>query len=352
MKKTLNFFNMKTKSVFMGLTLSLFVLALTVSCEKDKSITPKSESNEVVNELTDAQLSSYIDVNVKKKTFLQVKVKEETSSLFPADTFELWYASDFPYGIVTVYDDGIDLFVKYELYKEFIDAGWTFLYTYLFVGDYVDLPMYGSEDAHPGTVNWHATDVEGEYTDGPVEIIRTIPLEDLDECFGIATKAKIDDPMSDFNPNPRALMLSETGKGSYPWEEEYKYCVETCDGPGTGTQGYWHKVSHWEDWGIEAVTIGGITYTAEEATELIKKPGRGDKTYDMYAQLVAAKLNVMIGNCDYCISDVIASADAWMVDNPVGSGVSADSPEWKEAEEWHYLLDEYNNGRLCAPHRD
>ncbi len=342
MKKTLN--------SFMGLFLILVMFALVVSCEKDKTLSPKNNSNKIEKELTDAQLAKFIAENVKKSTFLKVKTAEEPVA--PADTFELWYSSDFPYGIVTITDDGENLIVKYELYQKFIDAGWSFLYTYLFVGDYADLPIYGPEADHPGTVNWYETDVEGKYNDRPVVIIRTIPLEGLDDCFGVATKAKLDDPNGTFNPNPRALMLNETGRGSYPWKEGYEYCTGTCDGPGTGTQGYWHKVSHWEDWGIKEITIGGTTYTATEATDLIKKPGRGDKTYDMFAQLVAAKLNVQIGNCDWCISDIIASADSWMAKHPVGSDVHASSPDWKEAENWHYLLDEYNNGNLCAPHRD
>ena len=84
----------------------------------------------------------------------------------------------------------------------------------------------------------------------------------------------------------------------------------------------------------------------------MKAKSRGDKTYDMFAQLVAAKLNVLIGNTDLCISDIITEADAWMSAHHVGTDVSADSEAWKMAEGWHEMLDDYNNGLLCAPHRD
>jgi hypothetical protein len=37
---------------------------------------------------------------------------------------------------------------------------------------------------------------------------------------------------------------------------------------------------------------------------------------------------------------------------PAGSGVHAASYAWKVGEPLHRLLDNYNNGMLCAPHRE
>ena len=37
---------------------------------------------------------------------------------------------------------------------------------------------------------------------------------------------------------------------------------------------------------------------------------------------------------------------------PVGSKVAASSYAWKVGEPLHRLMDNYNNGMLCAPHRD
>jgi hypothetical protein len=37
---------------------------------------------------------------------------------------------------------------------------------------------------------------------------------------------------------------------------------------------------------------------------------------------------------------------------PVGNGVAASSPEWAIGEPLHITLDNYNHGRLCAPHRN
>lgn len=82
-------------------------------------------------------------------------------------------------------------------------------------------------------------------------------------------------------------------------------------------------------------------------------PSRGDKTYDLFAQLVAAVLNVAIGNEDSCVEAAIFLADIWLTDNPVGSGVRARSPAWRgEGSSLHEHLDAYNNGQFCAPHRE
>ena len=67
---------------------------------------------------------------------------------------------------------------------------------------------------------------------------------------------------------------------------------------------------------------------------------------------IAAKLNVLIGNRSDCVDDTIDAADAWMVDNPLGSGVKGSSKAWKMGEPIHWTLDQYNNGLLCAPARD
>lgn len=121
--------------------------------------------------------------------------------------------------------------------------------------------------------------------------------------------------------------------------------------PGTGTPGYW--MNHPEAWPVPAITIGGITYSMDEAIALMQAPVAGDKTFTLFSALVAAKLNVLIGNDASCVSATIAAADAWMAMYPVGSGIAAGkgSP-WREAESLNYILDSYNNGLLCAPHRD
>lgn len=130
-------------------------------------------------------------------------------------------------------------------------------------------------------------------------------------------------------------------------------------GPGVGTPGYW--MNHPEAWPVSGITIGGEYYTKAEAIALMKAPVKGDKTLTMFPALVAAKLNVEIGNCSWCIdgplgsyNDALADAEAWMAEFPVGSGVKAKSDAWQysHGESIYWELDRYNNGRWCADSRD
>jgi len=119
--------------------------------------------------------------------------------------------------------------------------------------------------------------------------------------------------------------------------------------PGTGTPGYWKN--HPEAWPVQSISVGGKTYTKAEAIAWLGKVGK-DKTTTMFSSLVPAKLNVLIDNDPSCVSSTIAAADAWMATyGPVGSNVSASSYAWSVGEPLHKQMDAYNNGLLCAPHR-
>ena len=77
-----------------------------------------------------------------------------------------------------------------------------------------------------------------------------------------------------------------------------------------------------------------------------------DKTTTMFSSLVPAMLNVRIGNDGSCVNSAIAAANAWMATyGPVGSNVAAASYAWTVGEPLHIQMDSYNNGLLCAPHR-
>lgn len=120
-------------------------------------------------------------------------------------------------------------------------------------------------------------------------------------------------------------------------------------GPGTGTPGFWK--THPEAWPVETIVIGGVVYTRTQAISWMDAPD-GDKSVTMFRALVAAKLNVLVGNVSSCIDSTIAAADSWMATNgPVGSGVKARSAAWKAGEPLAWELDAYNNGDRCAPHR-
>jgi hypothetical protein len=133
-------------------------------------------------------------------------------------------------------------------------------------------------------------------------------------------------------------------------------------GNGTGTPGYWKN--HWEAWPVGGVTVGGIHYGNDrnvhpniwDAIAIMSKAVKGDKTYSMFAALISAKLNLMpaLQNNFDCIQGTLLKADEWMAAHAVGVVfVKAASPDWQSgADAWHQKLDDYNNGKLCAPHRD
>ncbi|CAN98241.1 MULTISPECIES: SdrD B-like domain-containing protein [Sorangium] len=126
-----------------------------------------------------------------------------------------------------------------------------------------------------------------------------------------------------------------------------------CSSPGTGSPGYWKN--HASAWKITKLTIGGKTYTKSQLLDIISRPTKGDVTYIIAKHLIVAKLNVGIGNRSSCIEDTIAKADAWLKKYPLGSNVkdncSRNAP-WVTGKPLSEMLDKYNNGYLCAPHRD
>ncbi len=119
---------------------------------------------------------------------------------------------------------------------------------------------------------------------------------------------------------------------------------------GARTQGFWKN--HPQAWPVDEITVGGLLYTKDQAIEIMGTPDKGDKTYSMFRQLVAAMLNVMSGTDPTCIAETIDAANLWMAAyGPPGSGVRGNSQAWKEGQPLKDQLDTYNNGLLCAPHQ-
>jgi hypothetical protein len=130
---------------------------------------------------------------------------------------------------------------------------------------------------------------------------------------------------------------------------DFGFFTPAVSGPGTGTPGYWKN--HPNAWPVENIMVGGVMYTKAQAIAGLSKVGK-DKTTTMFSSLVPAMLNVLVGNDGSCVSATIAAANAWMATYPLGSGVPASSAAWSLGEPLHITLDNYNNGRLCAPHRN
>ena len=145
-------------------------------------------------------------------------------------------------------------------------------------------------------------------------------------------------------------VASMTFAGGADANTDFGFFTSPVTQPGTGTPGYWKN--HPEAWPVTSITVGGVVYTRDQAIAWLDQVSK-DKTTTMFSSLVSAKLNVLIGNDPSCVASTIAAADKWMATyGPVGSNVAAASFAWKIGEPLHRLMDNYNNGMLCAPHRD
>jgi hypothetical protein len=138
--------------------------------------------------------------------------------------------------------------------------------------------------------------------------------------------------------------------GGYDSSNDFGFWKPPVSQPGTGTPGYWKN--HPEAWPVETILVGGVSYTKDQAIERLESVGK-DRRLTMFSSLVPAMLNVMIGNGASCIASTIAAADAWMSEHIADPEiVRASSLAWKIGEPMHRQLDNYNNGMLCAPHRN
>lgn len=121
-------------------------------------------------------------------------------------------------------------------------------------------------------------------------------------------------------------------------------------GPGTGTPGFWKN--HPDAWPVSSLKLGNITYTKAQLIAILGMPTQRDVTYIMARALIAALLNGLVGNDTSCIDAVVDDAQAWLKPAPVGSGVRGSSAAWISGSAIAGTLDDYNNGLLCAPHRN
>ncbi|HXI28242.1 MAG TPA: SdrD B-like domain-containing protein [Vicinamibacterales bacterium] len=179
---------------------------------------------------------------------------------------------------------------------------------------------------------------------GPTTISVLIPVGTQASPSNVGGNDTVD---SDGVPNGSGFSVAVVNANGLA--TDFGFHSTAAPNPGTGTPGYWKN--HPDAWPVQSITVGGRTYTKAEAIAWLGKVGK-DKTTTMFSSLVPAMLNLMIGNDGSCVSAAIAAGNAWMATyGPVGSGVAGGSYAWSVGEPTHITLDNYNNGRLCAPHR-
>lgn len=110
--------------------------------------------------------------------------------------------------------------------------------------------------------------------------------------------------------------------------------------------GYWKN--HPQAWPVTELQLGNVTYTQDQLLSIMHQPVRGNGLVSLAHHLITAKLNVANGSDPSCIQQTIADADALIGDlvvPPVGDGYLAP----RDVNALKDVLEEYNEGQLCAP---
>jgi hypothetical protein len=108
----------------------------------------------------------------------------------------------------------------------------------------------------------------------------------------------------------------------------------------TLTQGFWKN--HPSAWPVDELVLGGTTYSKAEALTILDTPPRGDATYILIDQLIAATLSVANGADPSALGSTLADANAWLQAHPLGSKPTGDDRNTGVA--LAAVLDSYNNG--------
>ncbi|UCH84436.1 MAG: hypothetical protein JSW50_01735 [Candidatus Latescibacterota bacterium] len=122
------------------------------------------------------------------------------------------------------------------------------------------------------------------------------------------------------------------------------------DDNGVRTPGYWKN--HPASWPVGQLTLGGIVYAKQNCMEMLRQPARGDHSVILCRALVAAKLNVANGCDGACVAPDIVAADAWFAQFTKSSITVPVVPLSTRGGSLADVLDDYNNGLLCAPAGD
>ncbi len=110
------------------------------------------------------------------------------------------------------------------------------------------------------------------------------------------------------------------------------------------SQGFYKKPEHWPS-GVTQLTLGSQTYTKQEAIDLLNTPPQGDASISLAHQLIAAKLNQIVGlPATPAQLQAIADADALLssYSGDLPYNVPANSPAGQQMTALASTLEEYN----------
>ena len=187
---------------------------------------------------------------------------------------------------------------------------------------------------------YNLTLTDSMYGDAPAELIPSMlaPGESFVWSFNATISSEC------FVNKAKATGVDVLGKTVYDCDKVNVYVkCPMCP----RSKGYWKN--HPENWTVEDVEVGNVTYSKEDALCILKGANSKDATYMLLAQVIAAKLNRNCGatsvfkyGCkEVNIDTVIIDVDVFLGDYPLGSNPRGDSRQ--EALSLKDLLDAYNN---------
>lgn len=217
-------------------------------------------------------------------------------------------------------------------------------------------PGFDVDLFQPGT--WHLD--ENDLNAQGVVIIEgdvTVTNEDA-ECGGT------------YYLNNTARLVEDDSKDAH--EDEASVVINTpeCECGGcTYTIGYWknHDGSGPQDDKISPLiqAAGGTIWlgtpngaksvavtTAAQAGSILANAGGANKFNQLYAQMLAAKLNILNGACDLAVDELIDTVDAFLAEHDAGDWGGLSKSEQTQVTNWAKTFDDYNNGIIGPGHCD
>ncbi len=199
-----------------------------------------------------------------------------------------------------------------------------------------------------GTPTLHVTPGVSSFRLGPAEAATVVLGEFFDET-GVSTadRQELEDGTSYV-----VRALAAAGPGTEESPPSLTLTVATPPRTATDctvTIGYWR--SHPESWTrVATVTLGTVAYDRVQLLAILGQPARGNGLVSLAHQLIAAKLNMLLGALPPpAVAEAIAQADALIgarVVPPVGAG-------WLSPGDTNGLtatIDAFNSGTLGPGH--
>ena len=92
--------------------------------------------------------------------------------------------------------------------------------------------------------------------------------------------------------------------------------------------------------------------SAAQAASIIDNAGGANKFNQLYAQMLAAKLNALNGACDDAIEETVTAADTFLATHNAGDWDSLSKADQKKVNGWATTFEAYNSGEIGPGHCD